>query len=204
MTAGLRVRTAAAVFAITALVLAGCTPSRVKPDAAASGDLDTRERALAPQVAWTLSGRLAVSGRGDGGSGSLTWEQDGTRYRFAVNAPVTGKTWILSGDDGHAELTGLRATPVRGDDATRLLERELGWQVPVAQLAAWARAVRAPGAPATVAFRADGLPAQIDQAGWTVRYLDYDTSRDPALPTRIFASRGDDKVRLVVQRWSTP
>ena len=185
------------------LLLASCAAPRLRPDAQRMSAQETRERTLAAQSMWTLRGRLAISGPQDGGSGSLEWSQDGSGFRFTLNAPVTGKTWTLSGNDSHVELEGLRAGTVVGDNAAILLERELGLQVPVAELAHWVRATRAPGK-AELVFRADGLPAELLQAGWKVEYPDYDESRQPALPRRIFASRGDYKVRLVVQRWDSP
>ncbi|MEO7326458.1 MAG: outer membrane lipoprotein LolB, partial [Dokdonella sp.] len=86
-------------------------------------------------------------------------------------------------------------------DASALLERELGWRVPVAELVAWARGARAPGQ-AQIDFRADGLPAEIDQAGWKVQFLDYDQEHDPPLPSKVFAAKGSYKVRLSIRKWT--
>ena len=98
-------------------------------------------------------------------------------------------------------LTGLRARAIEGDDARALLERELGWQVPVAGLVDWVRGMRGPGA-SRIEFRPDGLPAAIVQDGWRVEFLDYDSSREPPLPRRLFASSGERKVRLAIREWS--
>jgi outer membrane lipoprotein LolB len=192
------------LFAIVAilLVLAGCAAPRLRPDAALLAAQEQRERTLGAQSTWKLNGRLAISGPNDGGSGSLEWSQDGAGFRVTMSAPVTGKTWTLTGNEHQAELEGLHAQAVSGSDAASLLERELGWKVPVVELSSWVRAIRAPGR-AEIVFRADGLPAEFIQAGWKIEYLDYDASQEPRLPRRIFASRGDYKVRLVVQRWES-
>lgn len=182
--------------------LAACvgTPSRrVAGDAVSPAQLE-REATLAARTQWSLEGRLGVADARDSGSGSLHWEQDGAAYRFTVHAPVTGKTWTLTGDARQAQLDGLRDGPVRGTDAASLLRREVGWQVPFARLVAWVRAVRAPG-PARIAFDAQGLPAQIEQDGWTIRYGDYDLTQSPPLPRRVFANRGDERVRLAIRSW---
>ena len=193
-----------AVCAVVMLLLAACAGPRVRPqqaDAASLARQAAREQALAAHANWTLRGRLGVSDGRDSGSGSLEWAQNGDAFRFSMHAPVTGKTWVLQGRDGHVVLEGLREQPVEGDDAAVLLERELGWRVPVAELVDWARGSRAAG-PAQVTFRADGLPATIEQAGWRVEYLDYDDSRDPPLPRKVFASRGAYKVRLAIREWA--
>jgi outer membrane lipoprotein LolB len=185
------------------MLLAGCAtaPRRIAPTNDLLARQTEREKTLAAQPAWQLTGRLGVSNGKDGGSGSLEWHQDGTAFRFAVHAPVTGKTWTLSGDAHHATLVGLRDAPIEGDDAAALLERELGWHVPVADLMFWARAARAPTGDATIDFRDDGLPATIRQDGWTIEYPDYDTARRPALPRKIFASSGPYRVRVSVGEW---
>jgi outer membrane lipoprotein LolB len=172
----------------------------VKPDDALLARQGERERALAGQPNWQLSGRLGVSNAKDAGSGSLQWKQDGDAFRFSVHAPVTGKTWVLSGTSHHVVLEGLRDQPVEGDDAATLLDRELGWYVPVAQLSEWVRGARAKGE-AQIEFRSDGLPAVILQDGWKIEYPDYDASHQPPLPRKVFASHGDSRVRLSVSEW---
>ena len=41
----------------------------------------------------------------------------------------------------------------------------------------------------------------IEQDGWKIEYPDYDTAHQPPLPRKIFASRGDSRVRLSVSQW---
>ena len=186
------------------LLLGACAGQSVKPIQADAGRLAhqaARESALATHASWTLRGRLGVSNGQGSGSGSLEWTQNGAAFRFSVQAPITGKTWVLSGDLNHAVLEGFGEQPVAGNDAARLLERELGWRVPVAELARWARGIRAPGA-ARITFRDDGLPASIEQSGWKVEYLDYDESVDPPLPSKVFASQGSYKVRVAIREWA--
>lgn len=188
------------------LLLAACAGPRPRPetrpaDAQALARQAMREAVLAARPDWNLEARLGVSDGRDSGSGSLEWSQRGDAYRFSVHAPVTGKTWVLSGDAGHARLEGVHEQALDAADAQALLERELGWHVPVAELVHWVRGARAAPA-ATVTFRGDGLPAEIDEAGWKVQYLDYDTTVDPPLPTKVFASRAAYRVRLAIRRWN--
>ena len=107
------------VLALTLLALTACAPMRVRETPAALAAQQARETRLAPLTHWTLHAHIGVSNRGDGGSGDLTWEQDGEAFRFTVRAPVTGKTWTLSGDAGHAVLEGVDPQPDRDADAIR-------------------------------------------------------------------------------------
>lgn len=192
------------VTVLLALSVTACAPVRLRPDQSGLEVQARREAALAHREQWSLRGRLAVSDGRDGGSGVLSWSQQGARFRFELNAPVTGKTWLLSGNGDHATLEGLRDATLHGPDATTLLRDALQWQLPVGELTWWVRGLRAPGARGDLQLRADGLPARIEQAGWRVDYLDYDTSVQPPMPRKLFAERGQYRVRLVVQQWTLP
>ncbi len=193
----------AASFALISVLLAACAAPRLRPDAERMSALEQRERILLVDRDWALQGRMAISGPGDSGSGSLDWIQEGDAFRFALSAPVSGKTWTLSGDLEHAQLTGLRAQAVFGTSAAEVLGRELGWKVPVSELAYWVRGIRAPGK-AEMVFGDDGLLVELRQAGWTIEFREYESASNPVLPRRIFASNGEYKLRLVIQHWGVP
>lgn len=190
------------LLTLLVLLVSGCVSTGIRPDPGRLAAQADREAALSHSRDWSLTARLGVSNGRDSGSGTLNWTQQGAAYRFRVHAPVTGKTWELQGDDHHAELTGLRAEAVHGAGAEALLRQELGWRVPVAELVAWVRALRSSPA-ASISFREDGLPQEIREAGWVVRYLDYDQA-DPPMPRKLFAEQGDYRVRLAIQRWQRP
>jgi outer membrane lipoprotein LolB len=141
-----------------------------------------------------------VSGGGDGGSGQLLWNQAGDATVFEMRAPVSRQTWRLTASPGLVRLDGLDGGPRHGDDAEAMLRSELGWTLPLASLASWVRGMRGEGT-AQVRFDAEGLPAIIEQQGWRIEYRAWDRSTHPALPSRVFASRGDHRVRLAVSRW---
>ncbi|HVI25952.1 MAG TPA: lipoprotein insertase outer membrane protein LolB [Xanthomonadaceae bacterium] len=199
-----------ATAAIATCLLAACAgrplraPGPALPAEVAQARQAEREAALAAQPHWSLQGRVAVSTAGRGGSGRLDWNQDGADYVIALSAPVTRQSWRLRGSPGHARLEGLDGGPREGDDATALLLEATGWLVPVDALAAWVRGARAAGhGPAAVDYGADGQLAALRQDGWSLRYADWRPAAGLAiaLPYRVEATRGDARVRLVVDAW---
>lgn len=182
--------------------LAACAPVPVRTgsDADLLAAQSAREAALASAPGWHLSGRLAMRARGEGGSGRITWRQQGEDFEIRLSAPVTGKSWTLEQKEGRVLLDGLDGGARQGVDAEALLAEVTGWRIPVGSLAAWARGARAPG-PARIEFGPDGLPALLSQHGWTVEYREWDQA-EPARPRRIFARLdADTHVRLVVDAW---
>ncbi len=184
------------------LALAACAPMRVRETPAALAAQQAREAKLTPLAHWTLTAHIGVSNGRDGGSGDLTWQQNGDAFHFSVRAPVTGKTWTLSGDASHAVLEGVDPQPDTDVDAQRLLHDRLGWDVPLANLRAWVRGLRAPGSSATVQYDEHDLPAVIEQDGWRVEYRDWFADRSPPLPRKVFAGRADARVRMAIESWN--
>ena len=189
------------VVLLCASALAACVPAPVREaDAVLLAAQAEREARLAADPAWQLSGRLAVSANGEGGSGRLEWRQQGEDFEIRLAAPVTGKSWRLRQQGGLATLEGMEEGALTAPDAEALLYEATGWRLPGQALAAWARGARAEGA-ATIEFGPTGLPALISQRGWQVEYREWDAA-DPARPRRIFARQGEDaSVRLVVDAW---
>lgn len=187
------------------LLLAACVPRqavRIKGDAALLGQQQARERQLAGADHWTLQGRLGVSDGHDGGSGSLTWTQDGDRYDFVLRGPaLSGVSFHLSGGPQGAVLDGVHGGPLRGPDAEALMRRALGWDVPLRDLRAWVLGLRADSGPAVLRFGENRLPSLLRQDGWVVDYRAWDTSRQPPLPSTVFAAKPPYKVRLSVESW---
>jgi outer membrane lipoprotein LolB len=191
-------RTAGALLLV---LLAGCAQRQVRPaDDALLAAQAVREAALAAQPQWRMSGRFAVSGEGEGGSGRLDWQQRADGYVIEISAPVTRRSLRLIVNGDGARLEGLEQGPLSGADPQRLLYEATGWTLPLQPLMAWARGARARG-PAELEFGTDGLPLRLQQQGWQVEYRSWDTARSPALPLRVFANSGERRVRLVVDRW---
>jgi len=191
------------------VALSGCVglPPRgktVATDASLMAAQSAREDALRDVRDWRLDGRLGITNARDSrgnGSGSLSWQQKGDSYVFTVNGGF-GYDYRLSGDAQGAVLEGVGKQPIRGADAEALMRKAAGWSVPLEALRAWVLGLRVPGSPAQIIFGTDRLPAVLEQDGWHVEYRAWDTSRQPALPTKVFASKPPYKVRLSVNTWT--
>lgn len=194
------------LFALAlAASLAACAPVAVRTgsDADLLVAQSARESALASDRDWWMSGRLAVSANGEGGSGRIEWRQSGEDFEIRLSAPVTGKSWTLVQENGRVSLEGLEGGVREGRDAEALLAEVTGWRIPVTALSAWARGARA-GETGQIEFGPRGLPALISQQGWTVEYREWDDA-EPSRPRRIFARRdASTSVRLVVESWGRP
>lgn len=199
--------------ALLVLVLAGCAsaPTHAPAPALTGEALDARLRErdawIARTEAWGFAGKAGISRAGKGGSGRIEWDQRaGGAYEVALSAPITRQSWRLSGDfaSGAGRIDGMSGGVREGADAEALLETATGWRVPIRLLGAWVRGAVATGVPApAIDYDAAGRPQRFEQAGWTVRYLEWrpGPAGAPDLPVRIDAESGDARVRLVIEEW---
>jgi outer membrane lipoprotein LolB len=197
-------------LAACALLLAGCAgqPVRESPlHAGSAAELQAqsaRAAHLGANPQWALQGRVALSNGRDGGSGRIEWHQDGRAFDVSLSAPITRQSWRLSGDRRSARLEGLDGGPREGSDAERLLHQATGWEIPVAALASWVTGTAAPDLPgATLQFGSDGRLGRIAQGGWTIDYAGWQPQAGFAveMPQRLTATRGEARVRLVIDHW---
>lgn len=205
----------ALLLAAALAAVAGCAtraPAPALPPIAgdARAHQQSRETALAAQPVWSLGGRVAVSNGREGGSGRIDWSQDGARYAVQLSAPVTRQSWRLRGEPGGpVVLEGLDGGPRQGSDAQALVREATRWDIPVDALASWVRGVAAePGrhGPAELAFGGDGRLSGLEQDGWRIAYADWRPAPGGGfeLPYRLEATRGEARVRLVVDQWQPP
>lgn len=185
---------------LVCVVLASCaTPQRRIGVASDLQHQAERERELASHPHWGLTGKIAVSDGRDGGSGRISWQQRGDHFEIELRAPVTGRSWRLIGTPQAATLEGLEGGLRTGANAAELLQREVGWTVPVGDMVAWVRGGRG-GGHSTLEFDLQARPSRLQQSGWSVEYRAWSNAPLP-MPTKIFAARGEHRVRLVVERW---
>ena len=164
--------------------------------------LAERTESLQRHPAWGLSGRLAIDGGEEGGSGRLDWAQDGERGEMSFRGALGRGAWQMEYGPGGARLETASGNVEHGASVNDIAARHLGWSVPVNALEWWVRGLPAQGqAPTEVSLDAEGLPVAFKQHGWRVSFSRYEVVDGLALPGRLDAEGPDGRVRLVVSDW---
>lgn len=188
-----RLTLGAAMTAI-ALGLAACAPLPVTaPDTVAT-------RNAAP--AFELQGRLSASDGQQAASGRVEWQHIRGTHHFTLLTPLGQVVAQLDADARGARLQTADGQVLSADSAEALLPQVLGVDVPIGRLGLWVQA--APGPEAEIRNRdSAGRPALVIDLGWRIEYLDYAGASADAPPARLDISRGDARIRLVIDSWTT-
>lgn len=190
-----------------AALLAGCVsqPTRAPAVPVDRVQAEAQDARRGEVREWALSGRIAVSNGKQGGSGRIDWKNGRDGYVISLGAPVTRQSWRLTGDAESARLEGVQGGPRESGDVEEMLRETTGWDIPVRAMADWVRGIGAAGpefGPARVVYGEGNRPVRLEQAGWVIDYEQWQPIGEPAMPSRLVATRGSAKVRLIVDEWT--
>ena len=181
-----------ALVALLAFVVAGCVSTPFTP-------LPESPRAV--DAPFAVDGRLSARRGNEAISVSFAWTHVASRDEFVVTTPLGGALAELSGDAStqHVEVRTADGRHDAASDWATLTERIVGFPLPVAALAFWARG--APHADAAHAVEMDGA-GRVDvlrQDGCEIVYAYPDGAT--RLPSRLRLLCHDLELRIVIDRW---
>lgn len=183
-------------LSLLTLLCACATAPRVLPVV----DASDHQQALAQLQQWRVSGRLAFKGEHDQFSASLNWRQSYTDYELLLSNLFGATLLRLSEHQDQVELQ-YDGKDYRHDDATWLLYKLTGWQMPVNDFPNWLKGQRTEG---TRILSADnGLIYQLQSAqGWTVELADYRQVDRYVLPFQLQLQAGPNQIKIRVNQWT--
>jgi len=186
---------------LLAVVLVGGCATAPKPAVAPEKAWNSRQEALSNVRHWRLSGRIAVKTEQESVHGHLQWSQAPKEYDIRISGPFGSGTLRLAGSRSGAALWVDDEPPVRSGDPERMLYRRTGWWIPVDALRYWILGLPTPRLNADWELDSYGRIEKLRQAGWEIRFLDYEQRNGVELPGRVFVSKGEAEVKVVVQQW---
>lgn len=185
------------------LWLAGCStlPSNSGEQAEAERLWAGRQPLLARVQTWNIAGRLALQTGQEGWHISYRWQQQDQLYHIILADPLGQTSAELQGRPNGVTLLMADGRSATADNPDQLLEKRLGWPVPVQGLYYWVRGLPVPDVPESHGLDRDGRLIWLKQSGWDISYRRYGDFAGLSLPTKIFLDNDRIKVRLVIDGW---
>ena len=151
---------------------------------------------------WRLIGKIGMQRDGKGFNAEIQWRQAYQDFNLRISAPLNGGTFMMAGGERGVSLTTPKGETYQARDAESLMQRHLGWTIPLAGARYWVRGIPDPALSFTQAVRDDeDRLTDFVQAGWRVSVLDYSIEHGMALPKRLFLTRDEIKVRFAIRAW---
>ncbi len=196
------------------VLLSGCsTTSRQvsDPTTGSSGAQEkswkARREKLAAVNAWKLKGRASVAYRGDNWPFGLEWQQlSPSHYSMNIKHPLTQSTLAQIVKTGNAVTLSSNGRVYRDSSAERLIEKNLRVKLPVKGMRHWVLGIASPYYPiTTLKLDSVGRPALLQQAGWSIHYLKYQSNTFDALPSLINVTRESPQpvqIKVRIRQWN--
>ncbi|QLH41724.1 MAG: outer membrane lipoprotein LolB [Coxiellaceae bacterium] len=185
------------------IILSGCATVSLPAPMAAPTTIskEQREAALYSLENWSLTSALSLRQPQKALLASLVWQQQGQHYTQVISGPFNVGSVRIEGMPGQVTLWRSAKLKYTASSPEELMQKQLGWQLPVSNMYYWVRGVAIPNVPATREYDNQGHLIGLNQAGWQIMYSDYKTIGNVDLPGKIELRSGQLQVKLVIKRW---
>lgn len=182
-------RVCAAGAVVAALVLSGCA-ALISPERLPAGE------------PFDILGRVLASSEGRAFSSGFRWRHDVDEDEIWLMSPAGQVLAHIAATADEATFTAVDQQQYQASSVESLMQRALGWAMPLSRLQYWVRGVTVPGSAVTSVVRdASGRVSELEQDEWRIRYAYTAASADPQQPRRLDLLRGTQQIRLVIDEW---
>lgn len=191
------------ILYLTLCCCAGCSVKTNTKAVAKTSITRTNSEPIALNTAhFTVLGKASLSDGKRHAQISLCWQQMGEHYVINLYGPLGSGAVRLSKTD----KPGIHYQDMRGEirsygSAEKLLEKECGWRLPISGLEWWLRGLPRPEEAAIVVRDKAGLTTQIEQDGWTIEYLSYQSIAKKTYPHKVGLSFDKHRLKFVLREW---
>jgi len=187
---------------LVVVILNACTGVAVKePVAGGKAAYEARAVEISAIHDWSLVAKISLDDGDDGGSGKLQWDVSGDSANLDFHGAMGRGAWHLRIDSDAAVLSEASGETQTANSVNDLIQRRIGWPLPVDALQWWVRGLAAPGAVDEEQFDSSGLLTHLEQFGWSIKINRYKTFAGLDLPVRLDARRDEFRVKLAIGRW---
>ena len=160
-----------------------------------------RESQLNKITKWNAQGSVAVHNNQKGWNASFNWQQQPDNYSLAFFGPLGSYHTQLTGNTNQVTLTTSDGHTYSANSPEMVLQKQLGWTLPVSSLKYWLKGLPAPHAAFGRSFDLNKHLVHLRQSGWDILYLRYLSINGVDLPDRFLLSSPQWQVRIVITQW---
>lgn len=195
---------------LVCLIMSGCAGLRQPTTTPATPTTQTpataptwqeRHQQLSHVQAWVIQGSTSIQHDNKTDVATLSWTQQSSQYNISLYGPLSLGRVTISGRPGLVSLTQSNKPTVSASNPEQLMQRQLGWQLPISNFYYWVRGIPAPSASYRLQQDNQNRSLQLVQQGWRIQYMEYMRVQQVDLPRRIELMNPRLHVRVVIRNW---
>lgn len=192
------------VVLLFVFVLSSCAViTQTVPTEEVNQTWQARTTYLNENKAWTV--HMSLSGKTSQKKFSvrLVWGQQADHYQIKLRDFIGRTVAVIDGWPDKVVVNTSKGKKYESNDAESLLLELFDMHIPLKGLSYWLRALPKPeSATQALVFNAQGLPENIQQEGWEMSYLDYQSYDACKMPKQMLLSYNDLELSLTLNRWT--
>jgi len=150
---------------------------------------------------WEIEGRIGIETPQQSLSADALWTQQQSHYQMIFSGALGLGTIRLANQAGKVVLINAKGQRFVADNASVLMQQQLGWYVPVVGLYYWVRGLPIPGVASQRYLNQYGTLKILNQQGWHIMYALYSEQHGCILPSRLMMMRDNLSVVLLINHW---
>ena len=194
-------------LACIAVAIAGCSQSGRLEDKQRAQELwAARQQALLELDSWDVHARAALKLESGVYNIGIRWQRQAETSTILLEAPFGQGVFRIESDAvGKFRLRLPDGRVFEDNSAEALLEKMIGWSLPIGGLDYWIRGLPRPDSDYSHRLDEGGRARSIDQDQWSIGYLDYFARQENLqLPRRVKLVSDKVTLKLIIERWQQP
>lgn len=187
------------------LFLTACTTMMPAEKAAQPGKTylswNQRQAQLASLDHWLIAGNIGIIYSNSSDVASFDWQKNKANYEINLHSPMNLKSARVVGDDVSVTLDLGKNQRSIAETPEKLLKKELGWKLPVTNLAYWIKGLPAPQTQKQTLLDKFNHLATLKQNDWSIRYMDFTSVNSIDLPSKIYLQNQNIKIKIIIKKW---
>ncbi len=136
-------------------------------------------------------------------SGLMNWVNKGDNYSIFISGPIGKILAKIIKTEQLVTLNVIDESEVSAPTAEELLEKSLGWSLPISGLVYWIKGIPDANFDYTLEFNKNGYLNFISQQGWEIKFLAYSNHENYQLPRKIVLSQENITITIIIKSWDS-
>lgn len=149
---------------------------------------------------WEINGAFSIQNKGKINLANYDWKQDKNKYHIEIRSTLNLYSLLIEGRPKKVTLWESRNKPISAISPEELLQKRLGWSIPISNLSYWIKGLAAPEL-SKEKFDNYGHLISISQQDWQVNFSNYTTINSVDLPCILKINGHGLIIKMVIKNW---